>query len=169
MWCLNWTQHIFHSTPPAKPSTPPRWILPVMYIHSSFCWPWNRGCLPNRGEYPNKHLTSVTTWYSRGLVLVQWLKLPGGKVGDRGFKPHSGLQVPKKQNISFPLTRKYSILCGACVTERQRARPQTARAQISNPVSGGQCHLVYLTILRRFSWPSLAYMCTYRWPKTPFI
>ena len=40
------------------------------------------------------------------------------------------------------------------------ARPQTARARISNPVSGGQCHLIHLTILRRFSWPSLAYMCT---------
>ena len=46
------------------------------------------------------------------------------------------------------------------MTERWRARPQTARARISNPVSGGQCHLNYLTILRRFSWPSLAYMCT---------
>ena len=29
--------------------------------------------------------------------------------------------------------------------------------KISNPVSGGQCHL---TILRRFSWPNLDYMCT---------
>ena len=28
------------------------------------------------------------------------------------------------------------------------------------PVSGEQCHLIHLTILRRFSWPSLAYMCT---------
>ena len=26
--------------------------------------------------------------------------------------------------------------------------------------SGGQCHLIHLTILRRFSWPSVAYMCT---------
>ena len=26
--------------------------------------------------------------------------------------------------------------------------------------SCGQCHLYHLTILRRFSWPSLAYMCT---------
>ena len=38
------------------------------------------------------------------------------------------------------------------MTERYRARPQTARARISNPVSGGQCHLNHLTILRRFSW-----------------
>ena len=31
-------------------------------------------------------------------------------------------------------------------------------ARISNPVSGGQCHLIHLTILMRFSWPSLAYV-----------
>ena len=36
---------------------------------------------------------------------------------------------------------------------------ETKLARISNPVSGGQCHLNHLTILRRFSWPSLAYMC----------
>ena len=48
----------------------------------------------------------------------------------------------------------------APVTERWRARPQNARAQISHPVNGGQCHLNHLTILRRFSWPSLAYLCT---------
>ena len=53
------------------------------------------------------------------------------------------------------------------MTERYRARPQTSRLWILNPVSGGQAHLIYhlihhppSTILRRFSWPSLAYMCT---------
>ena len=30
----------------------------------------------------------------------------------------------------------------------------------ASSVSWGQCHLNHLTILRRFSWPSLAYMCT---------
>ena len=40
------------------------------------------------------------------------------------------------------------------------ARPQTDRARISHDVPGGQCHLNHLTILRRLSWPSLAYMCT---------
>ena len=30
------------------------------------------------------------------------LKLPAGKVGDRGFEPHSGLQISKKQNVSSP-------------------------------------------------------------------
>ena len=52
-----------------------------------------------------------------------------------------------------------SILWGAFVIERYRARHQTARARISNPVSGGQCHLIHLTILlRRLSWPGLAYV-----------
>ena len=32
---------------------------------------------------------------------------------------------------------------GASVTKRKRARPLTARARISNPVSGGRCHLIY--------------------------
>ena len=38
--------------------------------------------------------------------------------------------------------------------------PRVKLSIVSNPVSGGQCHLIHLTILRRFSWPSLAYMCT---------
>ena len=41
-----------------------------------------------------------------------------------------------------------------------RDREVASSGSGSNPVSGGQCHLIYLTILRRFSWPSLAYMCT---------
>ena len=45
--------------------------------------------------------------------MVQWLKLPAWEVGDRGFKPRSGIQVSKKQNASSPLTRKDSILRGA--------------------------------------------------------
>ena len=40
-------------------------------------------------------------------ALVQWLKLPAWEVRDRGFEPHSGLQVSKTQNVSSPLTRKY--------------------------------------------------------------
>ena len=37
-----------------------------------------------------------TAHWARGLV--HWLKLPAWKVGDRGFEPHSGLQISKKQN-----------------------------------------------------------------------
>ena len=50
-------------------------------------------------------------------ALVQWLKLPAWKVGDRGFKPHSGLQFSKAKGFSHQLTRKDSILWGASVTE----------------------------------------------------
>ena len=54
----------------------------------------------------------------RAEALVQWLKLPAWKVRDRGFEPHSGLQVSKKQNVSSPLTHNDLILWGTSVTER---------------------------------------------------
>ena len=38
------------------------------------------------------------------------VKAADWKVGDRGFEPHSGLQVSKKENVSSPLTRKDLIL-----------------------------------------------------------
>ena len=68
---------------------------------------------------------------------MQWLKLPAWKVGNRGFEPHSGLQVSKKQNVSSPLTLKDSILWGASVAKGMCARLQIARARILNHVSGG--------------------------------
>ena len=42
--------------------------------------------------------------------LVQWLKLPAWKVGDRGLEPRSGIQVSKKQNVSSQLTIEVIIL-----------------------------------------------------------
>ena len=45
------------------------------------------------------------------------------------------------------------------MTEKWRARAQTARARIWNPLSGGQCHLIHLTILR--SWILLAEFSLY--------
>ena len=92
--------------------------------------------------------TAVAFQLRMARALVQWLKVPAWKVGNRGYEPHPGLQVSKKPIFSSPLTRKDSILWGASVTERWGARSQTARARISNPVSGGQCHL---TILMMFS------------------
>ena len=83
------------------------------------------------------YATSVTSSL-RAAVLVLWLKLSAWKGGDRGFEPHSDLEVSKKQNVSSPPTRKDSIMWGTSVTERYRARPQNgARARMSNPVSGG--------------------------------
>ena len=68
-----------------------------------------------------------------------------------------GLGGLKETKLFLPHPRVKVSIVGSL---RDRARPQTARARISNPVSGGQCHLNHLTILRRFSRPSLAYMCT---------
>ena len=62
---------------------------------------------------------SVTDSFVQAGALVQWLKLPAWKVRDREFQPHTGFQVSKKLNVSFPLTRKDSILWGAYVTEHQ--------------------------------------------------
>ena len=73
----------------------------------------------------------------------------------RGSVPGLGVLTKK---CFFPIHVWNSLLWGASVTEMYRTWPQTARVRISNPVSGGQCHLIHLTILRRFSWPSLAYV-----------
>ena len=64
------------------------------------------------------HILAVFHKRQRAGALVQWLKLPTWKVRDRGFKPHSGLQVSKKQTGSSSLTRKDSILWQTSVTER---------------------------------------------------
>ena len=52
---------------------------------------------------------------------------------------------------------KVSIVGSLCDRE---VACSTSDRQGSNFVSGGLCHLNHLTILGRFAWPSLAYMCT---------
>ena len=47
------------------------------------------------------------------VVEASCLKLPTWKVRDRGLDPRSGIQVPKKQNVSSLLTRKHSESWGA--------------------------------------------------------
>ena len=80
-------------------------------------------------------------------ALVQWSNLPAWKVGYHGLEPRSSIQVSNKQDMSSPLTRNLdSLLWEASVIERWRARYQTAKARISNPVSGGQCHFIHLII-----------------------
>ena len=110
-------------------------------------------------------LTLVASGRYLGFVLVLWLKLPAWKVGDSGCVPRFGIQVSKKKLLPRSLEKIQYCAWGATVTKRWRARPQTVIDLISNPVPG---HLIYFTILRRFSGPSLAYMCTKR-PKTLFI
>ena len=70
----------------------------------------------------------------------------GGLKETKMFLPHPRVKVSIVGSL-----RDREVACSA--SDRQGSI-------ISNPVSGGQCHLKHLTILRRFSWPSLAYMCT---------
>ena len=64
------------------------------------------------------------------------MKLSAWRVEGRWFKPSSGLYVSRIKKVSSPLTRKYSVLCGASMTDKQPTRHATDRARISNPVSG---------------------------------
>ena len=68
------------------------------------------------------------------------------------YVPRSANHVSKEQDLSsYPLVK--IVLWGVSVTREVAARPQTASARISNPVSGGRCHLISLTIdQRRLSW-----------------
>ena len=76
----------------------------------------------------------------------------------RGSVP--GLGGLKETKKFLPHPRVKLSIVGSLRDREVSCWPQTVRARISSPVSGGQCHLILHTILRRFSWPSLAYMCT---------
>ena len=98
-------------------------------------------------------------------LFLTWGGGPRVVVSTAAFHQSSGFgsrsrRFGRNKKCFFPIHVWNSVLWGASVTEKWRARPQTARDRISNSVSGGQCHLNHFTILRRFSLPSLAYMCT---------
>ena len=48
-------------------------------------------------------------------ALVQWLKLPAWKVGDRGFEPHSGIQVLKKWEVACSTSNRQGSNFESCV------------------------------------------------------
>ena len=76
----------------------------------------------------------------------------------RGSVP--GLGGFKETKMFLPHPRVKVSIVGSLRDREVACSAQTARARIPNPVSGGQCHLIHRIMLRRFSWPSLAYMCT---------
>ena len=64
--------------------------------------------------HPLLYDTSCLWMYSYHIeagALVQWLKLPAWKVGDRGFEPHSHIKVSKERNVSCRLVVKIKY-CG---------------------------------------------------------
>ena len=84
---------------------------------------------------------------------------PGVVVSTAAFHARVRCSVPglgglKETKMFLPHPRvKVSIVGSLCDRE---VVCSASNRQRSNPVSGGQCHLNHLTILRRFSWPSLA-------------
>ena len=74
--------------------------------------------------------------------------------------PVPGLGGLKETKMFLPHPRVEVSIVGSLRDRGVAFSTSAARARISNAVSRGQCHLNHLTILRRFSWPSLAYMCT---------
>ena len=84
-------------------------------------------------------------------ALVQWLKLPAWKVGNRGFEPHSG---SNEQNVSSPLSRKDSTLWGASVTEKCSAsyrRGSNSESSVWRAVSSHSSHHPREVLLAQFS------------------
>ena len=70
-------------------------------------------------QVSNKIWTSASVIYAiNNCNGTEYCFLPAWKIRDRQFKPYSGIQVVKKQNVSSPLTWKKSILWGIFVTER---------------------------------------------------
>ena len=76
----------------------------------------------------------------------------------RGSVP--GLGGLKETKLFLPHPRVKVIIVGSLRDREVACSASDRQGANSNPVSGGQCHLNHLTNLRRFSWPSLAYMCT---------
>ena len=109
-----------------------RWFLATKHREKNQCMYWK--C--SRSPYALvKH---------GGGALVQWLKLPASKVGDRGFESCSCIQVSKKQNVSSSLLVKIQY-CG-----------EPPCREVACSASDRQSWNFKLCV----SWPSLAYMCT---------
>ena len=96
---------------------------------------------------------------------MQRVKLSAWKIGDREFELHSDLQVTKKQNVSFPPTRKDSILWGRGSVLGLR-RPGLEFLILC--LEGSVISLIHLTILKEVLLAQFS-VCAQRWPKTPFI
>ena len=75
----------------------------------------------------------------------------------RGSVPGPG--ALKETKMFLPNPRVKLSIVGSLRDREVACSASDRQGSNSNPVSGGKWHLIHLTILRRFSWPSLAYMC----------
>ena len=144
----------------------PFYLAPTVYIRM-MCVTWHEdvivsrkcpGCWPSWREKQCQETSDTRDFWPQ----CPLERGPGAVVeaacieqlGDRNFEPRSPFKF--RRNKMFLIRSLVNTKnCG----ESLWPRVQIVKARISNPVSGGQCHLIHLTILRRFTWPSLAYMC----------
>ena len=131
-----------------------------MIGHALYHLRLRRGMLCLNSEFQQIMITLFNfTFYFTLLVggaFVQWF-LKAVYLESRRSRIRTQLwhiQASKKKSF---VKIKY---CGEPPWPRWRARPQRDRARILNSIYGKQWHLIHLTIFSRFSWFSLAYMCT---------
>ena len=73
---------------------------------------------------------------------LQGPQLPAWKIGERGFVPRAGIKVLKKQNVSSPLTQRFSIVRRlrdrevACSASDHRARIPCLEGSVISSSSG---------------------------------
>ena len=74
-------------------------------------------------------------------ALVQWLKLPAWKIGDRGLVPGSALVFQFQRNKMF-LSRSLVKIQYCGESPWPKGSVLDLRPHILNPLSGAQCHLI---------------------------
>ena len=95
-------------------------------------------------------------------ALVPWLKLPAWKVGDRGFEPHSGLQVSKKQCFFPADSQLFNIV------ESLRDRDVACSASDRQGSNSGSV-ISFISLYSGGSPDAVQLICAQRWPEIPFI
>ena len=96
---------------------------------------------------------------------------PAWKVEDRGYKPHSELQISKKKNVSFSLTRSYDLILWEPLWLRDgvlglRVRPPGIEFRIMCQVGSV---ISFISPSPGGSPRPIQPICAQRWTKTPFL
>ena len=118
-------------------------------------------CLPDHQVYyhPKKHEMLVVCWSTRlSIYCVCW---EGKRLGavDQSCRVRTPLwHASFKEAKCFFSAHLNNV--GSLRDQWVTRSAPDRQVWISNPVSGGRCHLIHLTILGKFTWSSLTYMCT---------
>ena len=115
----------------------------------------------SRGVIPKLHLIlaqvfmSATSACDRTGILVQWFSCLLWKSEMAGSNPTLFFCFQRNKMFLLRSLVKFNIVGSL------RDGEIACSASDRQGSSGGLCHLIHLNILKRFTWPSLAYMCTF--------